>query len=99
MPNTIAALAILLLTAICIVDAHAAAPVAQIQAVLAKPDVMCGRFDQSKQLVGIKKPLASSGRFCVVAGRGVLWRTLLPFPATLFGPGFRRLDSAKPFEE
>ena len=25
---------------------------------LAKPDVMCGRFDQSKQLVGIKKPLA-----------------------------------------
>ena len=83
MPNTIAALAILLLTAVCIVDAHAAAPVAQIQAVLAKPDVMCGRFDQRKQLVGIKKPLASSGRFCVVAGKGVLWRTLLPFPATL----------------
>lgn len=63
--------------------AHAAAPVAQIQAVLARPDVMCGRFDQSKQLVGIKKPLASSGRFCVVAGKGVLWRTLQPFPATL----------------
>jgi hypothetical protein len=65
------------------VNVHAAAPVAQIQAVLARPDVMCGHFDQSKQLVGIKKPLASSGRFCVVAGKGVLWRTLQPFPATL----------------
>ncbi len=75
------AVSALLLSAACI--AHAAAPVAQIQAVLAKPDVMCGRFDQTKQLVGIKKPLASSGRFCVVAGKGVLWRTLQPFPATL----------------
>jgi hypothetical protein len=75
----------LLLGAACIagINAHAAAPVAQIQAVLARPDVMCGRFNQNKQLVGIKKPLASSGRFCVVAGKGVLWRTLQPFPATL----------------
>ena len=78
------AVSALLLSAACIACiAHAAAPVAQIQAVLAKPDVMCGRFDQTKQLVGIKKPLASSGRFCVVAGKGVLWRTLQPFPATL----------------
>jgi hypothetical protein len=76
--------ALLLSAAGCVsMNVHAAAPVAQIQAVLARPDVMCGHFDQSKQLVGIKKPLASSGRFCVVAGKGVLWRTLLPFPATL----------------
>jgi hypothetical protein len=27
--------------------------------------------------------LASNGRFCVVAGKGVLWRTLQPFPSTL----------------
>ncbi|NML59993.1 outer membrane lipoprotein carrier protein LolA [Massilia sp. RP-1-19] len=60
-----------------------AAPIAQIQSMLAKPAVMCGRFDQTKQLVGIKKPLASQGRFCVVAGKGVLWRTLRPFPNTL----------------
>lgn len=68
-----------------VVDAHAAttAPIAQIQSVLAKPDSMCGRFDQAKQLVGIKKPLLSSGRFCVVAGKGVLWRTLQPFASTL----------------
>lgn len=64
-------------------QARAAAPVAKIQAMLAKPPVMCGRFDQSKQLTGMKKPLAANGRFCVVAGKGVLWRTLQPFPSTL----------------
>jgi YbgC/YbaW family acyl-CoA thioester hydrolase len=58
----------------------AAAPVAKIQSMLSKPNVLCGRFDQSKQLAGLKKPLASNGRFCVVADKGVLWRTLQPFP-------------------
>ena len=60
-----------------------AAPVAQIQALLARPKVFCGRFDQTKQLVGLKKPLASNGRFCVIADKGVLWRTLQPFPNSL----------------
>jgi len=61
-----------------------AAPVAKkIQTMLAKPKVLCGRFDQSKQLVGLKKPLSSNGRFCVVADKGVLWRTLQPFPNSL----------------
>jgi len=63
--------------------AHAAAPIAKIQAMLAKPDQLCGTFSQTKILAGMKKPLASSGRFCVVAGKGVLWRTLKPFPNTL----------------
>ncbi|MES2260686.1 MAG: outer membrane lipoprotein carrier protein LolA [Pseudomonadota bacterium] len=63
--------------------AYAAVPVAKIQAMLAKPKVMCGRFDQSKQLAGMKKPLAANGRFCVVADKGVLWKTLQPFPNTL----------------
>lgn len=63
--------------------AQAAAPVAKIEAMLARPQQLCGRFDQSKQLAGMKKPLASNGRFCVVAGKGVLWRTLQPFPNTL----------------
>lgn len=58
-------------------------PIAQIQAILEKPQIMCGRFDQSKQLVGINKPLLSNGRFCVVADKGILWRTLYPFPNTL----------------
>lgn len=60
-----------------------AAPVATIQSMLAKPKVLCGHFDQSKQLVGLKKPVTSSGRFCVVADKGILWRTLQPFPNTL----------------
>ena len=60
-----------------------AAPVAEIQAILAKPKVLCGRFDQTKQLVGLKNPLRSNGRFCVVAGKGVLWRSLQPFANTL----------------
>lgn len=63
--------------------AQAAAPVQQIQAALAKPAVMCGRFDQTKLLTGIKKPLQSNGRFCVIKGRGILWQTLQPFPNTL----------------
>jgi len=57
--------------------------VTQIQALLAKPTTLCGRFDQTKQLNGMKKPLLSNGRFCVVSGKGVVWRTLQPFPATL----------------
>jgi hypothetical protein len=60
-----------------------AAPVADIQAILAKPKVLCGRFDQTKQLAGLKNPLRSSGRFCVVADKGVLWRSLQPFAQTL----------------
>jgi hypothetical protein len=60
-----------------------AAPVAEIQAILARPKVLCGRFDQIKQLAGLKNPLRSSGRFCVVADKGVLWRSLQPFANTL----------------
>ena len=55
----------------------------QIQSMLAKPTTLCGRFDQTKQLGGMKKPLLSNGRFCVVSGKGVAWRTLQPFPNTL----------------
>ncbi|WP_229426919.1 outer membrane lipoprotein carrier protein LolA [Massilia atriviolacea] len=64
-------------------SASAGAPIARIQSMLAKPTMLCGRFDQTKHLAGMKKPLASHGRFCVVAGKGVLWRTLKPFPNTL----------------
>jgi len=65
--------------------AHAEAPSlsAQIQALLAKPATLCGHFEQTKVLFGMKKPLLSNGRFCVVNGKGVLWRTLQPFPSTL----------------
>ena len=55
----------------------------QIQALLAHPAMMCGRFEQAKTLVGLRRPVKSSGRFCVVVDKGVLWTTVLPFPATL----------------
>ena len=79
MKRVILAIAI---TATC-AAANAAAPIAKIQSLLAKPSMLCGRFDQTKRLAGMKKPLASNGRFCVIAGKGVLWRTLKPFPSSL----------------
>lgn len=67
----------------CAMAGSAAAPIEKIQNMLAKPKMLCGRFDQTKQLNGMKKPLLSNGRFCVINGKGVLWRTLQPFPNTL----------------
>jgi outer membrane lipoprotein-sorting protein len=64
-------------------SASAAPPIEKIQSLLAKPTTLCGRFDQTKQLTGLKKPLASNGRFCLVADKGVVWQTLQPFPNTL----------------
>ena len=46
-------------------------------------DKLFRHFEQTKNLSGMKKPLLSNGRFCVVNGKGVLWRTLQPFAATL----------------
>ena len=69
--------------AVACASSSAAAPIAAIQAMLAKPAVLCGRFDQTKTLAGMSKPLASHGRFCVMAGKGVMWRTIKPFPNTL----------------
>jgi len=65
------------------VPLSAGATLKEIQSMMVKPDVLCGRFEQSKRLVGIKQPITSSGRFCAVADKGVLWRTLQPFPNTV----------------
>lgn len=74
---------IICVTLLISISAQAAAPIAQIQSMLAKPDILCGRFNQIKQLTGINKALHSNGRFCVVTGKGILWHTLQPFPNTL----------------
>jgi hypothetical protein len=68
---------------LCSLPSLAAAPIDKIQSLLSKQKILCGNFEQSKQLTGFKKPLLSSGRFCVAADKGVLWRTLQPFPNTL----------------
>lgn len=59
------------------------AALAQIQKMVARPPVMCGEFEQLKSLVGLKKPVKSTGRFCAVTDKGVLWSTLTPFASTL----------------
>ncbi|MEW9898207.1 outer membrane lipoprotein carrier protein LolA [Chitinivorax sp. PXF-14] len=63
--------------------ARAAGDIDKIQPLLARPDVVCGQFQQAKTLLGLKNPVKSSGRFCVVPGKGVLWRTVRPFPSEL----------------
>ena len=55
----------------------------RVQALLTRADAMCGDFDQRKTLVGMQRAVRSSGRFCVLADRGVLWMTKLPFASTL----------------
>ena len=55
----------------------------KVQALLARPPVLCGQFDQSKTMVGLRRPVKSAGRFCIVAEKGVLWTTVTPFPSTL----------------
>lgn len=75
-------LSVLLLVGVSI-NAGASAPLAAINARLVKSHLLCGDFKQVKQLVGIKKPLASSGRFCVDANQTIIWLTEQPFATTL----------------
>lgn len=64
-------------------SAQGDAALTQIQKMVAQPPVMCGTFDQQKTLVGLKKPVRSTGRFCAVTDKGVLWNTRTPFASTL----------------
>ncbi|MCL2875033.1 MAG: outer membrane lipoprotein carrier protein LolA [Betaproteobacteria bacterium] len=54
-----------------------------IQSQLGVDTVIRGDFIQTRQLAGIKKPLVANGVFVVEKTRGVLWRTLTPFPQTM----------------
>jgi hypothetical protein len=78
-----AAAAVALLVLRAAAPAQDSAALAKIQRRLATPAVFCGTFEQSKTLVGVKQPVRSAGRFCVVAGKGILWRTLRPLPSSL----------------
>jgi len=55
----------------------------KIQHTMAKPEMLCGKFNQKKILSGFKSALNSDGRFCVHANKGIIWQTLKPFPNTL----------------
>jgi hypothetical protein len=80
-PSAAAAIALFVVRAPA--PAQDSAALARIQRQLATPAVFCGTFEQSKTLVGVKQPVRSSGRFCVVAGKGILWRTIHPFASSL----------------
>jgi hypothetical protein len=68
---------------LCSLSARADAVMNRIQATIAKPEILCGQFEQKKILVGMKKPLLSSGRFCVTQNKGVVWHAIKPFDSTL----------------
>ncbi|MDR0771484.1 MAG: outer membrane lipoprotein carrier protein LolA [Burkholderiales bacterium] len=53
-----------------------------VQSRLTIDTVIRGDFTQSRQLAGVKKTLVANGTFVVEKTRGVLWRTLTPFPQT-----------------
>lgn len=55
----------------------------QVKAKLKDAPVLCGQFEQAKQVKGFKRPLKSSGAFTVTKGEGVQWNTLKPFPSEL----------------
>lgn len=59
----------------------------EIEARVARADVIQGRFSQQKKLKFLSKPLLSAGEFVFLRERGVLWRTLLPVSSSLLiGP-------------
>ncbi|WP_051710783.1 LolA family protein [Andreprevotia chitinilytica] len=45
--------------------------------------VVRGDFAQTRELVGVKKPLKSTGHFVVDKQRGVVWQTIKPFASKL----------------
>lgn len=65
------------------VPAFATDAVAVVVARIEQPDLLRGQFEQRKQIAGFRKPLRSHGRFVLVRGLGVIWRTEQPFPSQL----------------
>jgi hypothetical protein len=56
---------------------------ADISAQIVRGDILCSDFEQEKHLQALARPLLSSGKLIFVAGQGVLWQVLTPYPARL----------------
>lgn len=54
-----------------------------ISAQIVRGDILCSDFEQEKRLQALSRPLMSSGKLIFVAGQGVLWQVLAPYPARL----------------
>lgn len=59
------------------------ASLSDVQRLLGGQSVICAAFTQQKSLKALTRPLTSKGRLIFVAGKGVLWQVLEPFPARL----------------
>lgn len=57
--------------------------VAAIQQRLKTAPVLRGGFEQEKTLSGFAQPLKSQGDYLLLRGKGVIWRTRLPFASQL----------------
>jgi len=55
----------------------------EVESRLEHARVTRGEFVEEKRLVGVGRPLKGRGSFLVDRERGVLWRTLAPFPSVL----------------
>ena len=55
----------------------------EISAQIVRGDILCSDFEQEKYLQVLARPLLSSGKLIFVAGQGVLWQVLTPYPARL----------------
>ena len=72
-------------TCIFIVDVLApcwAAPPVEGTIRLQEGQILRGRFEQERYLEGFQTPLKSTGTFLLVPGRGLVWRTEVPFAVT-----------------
>ncbi|HVJ37541.1 MAG TPA: outer membrane lipoprotein carrier protein LolA [Stenotrophomonas sp.] len=61
--------------------AQVPADLAQVQQRVARPALLRADFTQEKQVAGFRNPLRSQGQFVLAQQRGVIWRTLKPFPS------------------
>jgi hypothetical protein len=73
------------------------AAVAAIQQRLAPFQALTGRFEQSKRIRVLSKPLVSSGDFVLLKDRGLIWRTTSPIQSgvRITPQGIAQLEGGK----
>jgi outer membrane lipoprotein-sorting protein len=82
MKSFVLVLALAVLPSLSVSAAPAVPPeLAQVQQRVARPALLRADFVQEKQVAGFRNPLRSQGQFVLAQERGVIWRTLKPFPS------------------
>ena len=65
---------------------------ARVRQQVANVPVLRGEFVQEKRVSGFTRPLRSTGTFLIARGKGVVWKTLAPFPSEMVVTGDRILS-------